>query len=139
MQSIPKAFVKNLGGNLKAKNEEKRAELRDKTGRSWYVKLVFRSGDSRPHFENGWESFCNDHNLQMGDFLVFKHQDDFVFDVIIFAPTACERELPIFDSRLEMKSSTPNVNKPSIANKKLKGQLQTFKIKRYTFNLFNCF
>lgn len=124
VQSIPKSFLINLG-DLQSK-QEKKAELRDKKGRSWYVKLVMSSiGDknsSRPHFTDGWERFCKDHDLQVGDFLVFKHQGNFVFDVLFFAPTACERQLPISNPTvLEKNVTNPNVNNSNVA-KKVKGQ-----------------
>lgn len=113
---MPKSFLKNLGGSYKQEKYcEKEVELRDKSGRSWYVKMVIsRDDNSRPHFGNGWKSFCKDHDLHVGDFLVFRHQSHFIFDVFIFAPTACEREFRISKPSSEIKAKNPSIAKKVI-------------------------
>uniref|UniRef100_A0A0D3FLC9 TF-B3 domain-containing protein n=1 Tax=Oryza barthii TaxID=65489 RepID=A0A0D3FLC9_9ORYZ len=40
---------------------------------------------------SGWESFVNAHDLNMGDFLVFKYNGDFLLQVLIFDPSGCEK------------------------------------------------
>ncbi|XP_056697193.1 B3 domain-containing protein REM8-like isoform X2 [Spinacia oleracea] len=75
--SIPKAFLKNFEGSTKQNQlcEKKiKVELRDKSGKRWFVTLVFSNDDTKPHFKDGWKSFCKDHDLKVGDFLVFRHQ-----------------------------------------------------------------
>ncbi|XP_021774639.1 B3 domain-containing protein REM9-like isoform X2 [Chenopodium quinoa] len=121
--SLPKSFLKNLGRKKLKKNDEKKAKLRDKKGRSWDVKLVTSSGDIRPHFKDGWEKFCKECDLHVGDFLVFRHQGNFIFDVYIFDHTACERDLPILlESRLKIEASKnpKNIKSPRITKKMLK-------------------
>ncbi|KAL6985111.1 hypothetical protein U1Q18_018489 [Sarracenia purpurea var. burkii] len=77
-----------------------RAVLRTSCG-EWEVKV----GAGGRRFEDGWADFAKRHDLQVGDFLVFRHEGDMVFDVIVFDPSACEREsYPRFDVS-EMDSS----------------------------------
>ncbi|XP_070047907.1 B3 domain-containing protein REM5-like [Nicotiana tomentosiformis] len=42
--------------------------------------------------EEGWEKFAEEHNLQLGDILVFGHEGDMEFEVSIFHSNQCERE-----------------------------------------------
>lgn len=44
------------------------------------------------YFEHGWEEFVNDHFIEAGDFLVFRYDDRSQFSVVVFSPTACEKE-----------------------------------------------
>ncbi|KAL2898249.1 B3 domain-containing protein REM9 [Bienertia sinuspersici] len=49
------------------------------------------------HFKQGWEEFCEDHNLSVGEFVVFTHLRDLVFRVSVYDPaTVCERQFPQF-------------------------------------------
>ena len=74
-------------------------DRREKT--YWQVKIVGDGDgdgdddhdDGVLYFRDGWEEFCKDHGLQVGDVLVFEHKGHLVFDVSIFDPSACEREL----------------------------------------------
>ncbi|XP_021774917.1 B3 domain-containing protein REM5-like [Chenopodium quinoa] len=91
--SIPKSFYKYLG--LGAEIGEKMALLRDKNKKIWDVKIELIN--NKVQFKDGWEKFCNDHDLQIGDFLVFMHQGYWVFDVFVFDSTACERESATID------------------------------------------
>ncbi|KAL2920933.1 B3 domain-containing protein REM9, partial [Bienertia sinuspersici] len=104
--SIPVAFAKYL----REFKREIKVELRDKSGRRWYVKLVNSSvsDDKRPRFKDGWICFCKEHDLHVGDFLVFEYHGNFVFDVLIFAPNACERQLPYFESTSMVKFKNPH-------------------------------
>ncbi|XP_074283923.1 B3 domain-containing protein REM14-like [Silene latifolia] len=63
--------------------------LKDKRNGIWYVKVSYKEG--KVHFKDGWRKFCEEHGLQVGDFLVFKYQGNLIFDVIVFDPSACER------------------------------------------------
>uniref|UniRef100_A0A803M5X9 TF-B3 domain-containing protein n=1 Tax=Chenopodium quinoa TaxID=63459 RepID=A0A803M5X9_CHEQI len=62
------------------------ALLRDKNKKIWDVKIELIN--NKVQFKDGWEKFCNDHDLQIGDFLVFMHQGYWVFDVFVFDSTA---------------------------------------------------
>ncbi|XP_074281461.1 putative B3 domain-containing protein REM15 [Silene latifolia] len=66
--------------------------LRDKRHDIWYVKVSCEKG--KMDMKDGWEIFCKEHGLKMGDFLVFKYQGNLIFDVIIFDPSASERKFP---------------------------------------------
>lgn len=43
-------------------------------------------------FQRGWEEFVSDHDLNTGDFLVFQYDGGRRFTVLVFEPTACEKE-----------------------------------------------
>ncbi|XP_065848509.1 B3 domain-containing protein REM13-like isoform X3 [Euphorbia lathyris] len=89
--SIPVSFFKYLKGE-----ECDRAKLRSQGGKLWPIKINGR------RFEDGWKHFVEDHDLQIGDFLVFRHEGDMVFDVLVFDRTTCQREyLPIIDIKEE--------------------------------------
>ncbi|KAJ8445264.1 hypothetical protein Cgig2_024470 [Carnegiea gigantea] len=98
--SIPESFVNYLD-NAHEENDEKNAILKDRREKThWQVKII-DDGNDHDHdhdhgvlyFRDGWEEFCKDHGLQVGDLLVFEHKGHLVFDVSIFDPSACEREL----------------------------------------------
>lgn len=42
--------------------------------------------------EEGWGEFAEEHDLQLGDCLVFRHEGDMEFEVSIFGSSKCERE-----------------------------------------------
>ncbi|KAF3685403.1 putative B3 domain-containing protein REM15-like [Capsicum annuum] len=42
--------------------------------------------------EDGWEKFVEEHDLQLGDILIFRHEGDMDFDVSIFDSTHCDTE-----------------------------------------------
>lgn len=42
--------------------------------------------------EDGWEEFVKDHDLQLGNILIFRHEGDMEFEVAIFDSSCCERE-----------------------------------------------
>nr|XP_016473039.1 PREDICTED: B3 domain-containing protein REM8-like [Nicotiana tabacum] len=54
--------------------------------KKWLVKVNGR------HLEEGWEKFAEDHDLQLGDMLVFGHEGNMEFEVSIFHSNQCERE-----------------------------------------------
>ncbi|KAM0861643.1 hypothetical protein ACQ4PT_045751 [Festuca glaucescens] len=44
--------------------------------------------------ESGWKEFASSHDLRMGDFLVFKYDDNSQLKVLVFGPSGCEKLLP---------------------------------------------
>ncbi|XP_070048343.1 B3 domain-containing protein REM7-like isoform X3 [Nicotiana tomentosiformis] len=78
---IPKGFLKYL----KDHDHNEHATLR-RDGKKWLVKLNGR------RLEEGWEKFAEEHDLQLGDLLVFKHEGNMEFEVIIFDSSHCDRE-----------------------------------------------
>lgn len=63
----------------------KRALLK-KDGKKWLVKVNGR------RFKRGWKKFVKDHDLQLGDLLIFRHDGDMEFDVSVFYSTHRDRE-----------------------------------------------
>ncbi|XP_065848513.1 B3 domain-containing protein REM6-like isoform X4 [Euphorbia lathyris] len=99
---IPVSFLKNLKGE-----ECDRAKLRSQRGKVWPVKINGR------RFEDGWKQFVEDHDLQIGEFLVFRHEGDMVFDVLVLDRSTCQREyLPFTD----VKEEETEIQQPNVQN-----------------------
>ena len=81
LQKIPIDFLKYLEGM----NHIKHAILKS-MGKKWLVKV------NGWRLEEGWEKFAEEHDLHLGDFLVFKHEGDMEFEVSIFDSSHCDRE-----------------------------------------------
>lgn len=77
--------------NLKERNVKK-AVIESCQG-SWEVGVA-RTGEGTLYFEGGWEEFVKDHNLKVGEFLVFKHLGRMVFHVKVYEPLGCEKAFP---------------------------------------------
>lgn len=58
--------------------------------RKWHVKI-----DKDWVFGEGWETFVTENGVQEFDFVVFKHEGNMVFDIMVFDTSSCEREYPI--------------------------------------------
>ncbi|WCJ30488.1 B3 domain-containing protein REM10 [Euphorbia peplus] len=88
---IPAAYSKHLKGQQCGN-----AMLGSrKGGKLWPVKINGR------RFEDGWKEFVDDHQLQIGDFLVFRHDGGLVFYVLVFDRSTCEREYSPFNATEE--------------------------------------
>ncbi|VFQ94155.1 unnamed protein product [Cuscuta campestris] len=71
------------------------------------VKLISRRGMSEVDIQKskngrgfsftctGWEGFVDEHDLQLGDFLVFEDMGNLIFKVTLFDPTCCEKGFPV--------------------------------------------
>ncbi|XP_069144053.1 B3 domain-containing protein REM14-like [Solanum lycopersicum] len=81
VKKIPIDFLKYLEGM----NHIKHAILKS-MGKKWLVKV------NGWRLEEGWEKFAEEHDLHLGDFLVFKHEGDMEFEVSIFDSSHCDRE-----------------------------------------------
>ncbi|KAF8388728.1 hypothetical protein HHK36_025408 [Tetracentron sinense] len=90
LQYIPGAFLKYLDGETCDD-----VALRSCRGKSWHVKI------NGLRFEEGWEDFARDHGLRVGDFLVFSYEEGMVFNVLVFDPSACERNYLRFDFKVD--------------------------------------
>nr|XP_033511402.1 B3 domain-containing protein REM14-like isoform X2 [Nicotiana tomentosiformis] len=77
---IPKGFLKYLKGH-----EHEHAVLR-RGSKKWLVKL------NGQRLEEGWEKFAEEHGLQLGDLLIFRHEGEMEFEVTIFDSSHCDRE-----------------------------------------------
>ncbi|KAL9671071.1 hypothetical protein QQ045_008635 [Rhodiola kirilowii] len=93
---IPKKFVTNSPLELK-----ETVELVGPTKDVWGVRVV-KTGDD-VLFEQGWGQFVTDHHLNKYDLLVFHYIGDFAFEVWIFDPSGCQKDLRLIDNRLEIK------------------------------------
>lgn len=112
LQSIPVSFFKYLKGQ-----KCERAILRGRTGKIWPVKINSRS------FEDGWKDFVEDHDLHVGDFLVFRHEGEMVFDVMVFESSACLREYPSFPAKeFDIKEEEIEFQEEQLAQKSSPGK-----------------
>ncbi|XP_070019456.1 B3 domain-containing protein REM10-like [Nicotiana sylvestris] len=81
LKKIPTGFLKYL----KVHEHIERAVLR-RGIKQWRVKVNGR------YIEEGWEKFAEEHDLQLGDLLVFRHEGNMEFEVSIFDSSHCDRE-----------------------------------------------
>ncbi|KAK6912450.1 B3 DNA binding domain [Dillenia turbinata] len=70
-KSIPPLFLEYLNGQV-----SKEAVLRSYSKKVWRVKIKDWC------FEDGWTDFVKDHDLHVGDFLVFRYEGDMAFNVL---------------------------------------------------------
>ncbi|XP_019255323.1 PREDICTED: B3 domain-containing protein REM5-like [Nicotiana attenuata] len=78
---IPRGFLKYLKGHEHIEH----AVLR-RGSKQWLVKVNGR------RLEDGWEKFVEEHDLQLGDLLVFRHEGNMEFEVSKFDSSHCDRE-----------------------------------------------
>lgn len=81
---IPPAFVKHLVGE-----RCDRAILKSSTGKSWEVKVG--GGEGSLWLEEGWLDFVSEHDISVGELLVFRYDGNMTFHVTIFGISTCER------------------------------------------------
>ncbi|XP_065850544.1 B3 domain-containing protein REM9-like [Euphorbia lathyris] len=108
---IPISFCKYL--NVQ---ECEKAMLRSQKGEKlWPVKINGR------RFEDGWKQFVKDHDLKIGDFLVFRHDGDLLFNVLVLDSTTCEKEYPhVTAIKEEIQIQEQNVLQDSTTGKQVK-------------------
>ncbi|XP_010324530.2 B3 domain-containing protein REM14 isoform X3 [Solanum lycopersicum] len=87
---IPDGFLKYLEGC-----EEKGRALLKKGGKKWVVKL------NGQKLEEGWGQFAEEHDLKLGDMLIFRHEGDLEFDVTVFNLNHCDREYAEYEEEEE--------------------------------------
>ncbi|XP_047264555.1 B3 domain-containing protein REM5-like isoform X1 [Capsicum annuum] len=102
---IPTGFLKYLKGQ----DQIEHAVLR-KGVKNWLVKV------NCGRFEAGWAAFVEEHDLQLGDLLIFRHEGDMEFKVSIFDSSHCNRE---YAEYLQEEEGSDNVEEIS-KNFKLK-------------------
>ncbi|KAI3731499.1 hypothetical protein L1987_62687 [Smallanthus sonchifolius] len=61
-------------------------------GHSWRLKIK-KIGDNYC-FSDGWDSVVADIKLGFGDFLVFRFDDKSSFEMMVYSPNGCEKEIP---------------------------------------------
>ncbi|EEF40049.1 putative B3 domain-containing protein Os03g0621600 [Ricinus communis] len=88
---IPPAFVmkyeKIMPETIKLKSYN--------VGKSSMVSV--KSNDDGFFIKHGWKKFVKDHNLEVGDFLVFNLVNDTTFEVLIYGPTCCLKKIKLAD------------------------------------------
>ncbi|KAB2633236.1 B3 domain-containing protein [Pyrus ussuriensis x Pyrus communis] len=67
----------------------KKAVLEDSRGRQW--KVTISRVDGSLAFQQGWNAFALDNDLQVGEFLIFNYVTDSHFDVMIYDKSGCEK------------------------------------------------
>ncbi|XP_056697190.1 B3 domain-containing protein REM14 [Spinacia oleracea] len=112
--SIPKSFLKYLREEDKEEGDEKIAKIRNYEVGDYLWKVKVGYFDDKLHFKDGWNNFCNDHGLQVGDFLVFQYHQNLVFDVFVFDPTTCERPFPGLHHLTVEKALSSSLNNQEI-------------------------
>ncbi|KAM3379415.1 B3 domain-containing protein REM7 [Capsicum galapagoense] len=78
---IPVGFLKYVKGQDQIEHVVLRSG-----GKNWLVKVKCW------RFEAGWAAFVEQHDLQLGDMLVFRYEGNMEFEVSIFDSTHCDRE-----------------------------------------------
>ncbi|KAF4348965.1 hypothetical protein F8388_010008 [Cannabis sativa] len=81
---LPPKFVKEL--SLVA---GQKAILEDAYGEQWDVRISRVKGSLA--FEQGWSKFASDHDLELGDFVLFLHITETHLAVKIYDKTSCEK------------------------------------------------
>lgn len=90
-QNIP---VKFFSEHIEGKHEGKIASLRsDALEKTWKVKMEGQ------RLTEGWKEFVKAHDLRVGDFLVFRHEGDMLFNVTALGPSCCEIQYALFGCR----------------------------------------
>jgi hypothetical protein len=87
LQRLPDKFAELLDGQ-----EPRQVKLREASGgrRLWDVAVWF-DGEGHMYLERGWEQFARDHDLGLGNFLVFSYDGDAVLTVEVFDGSMCRR------------------------------------------------
>lgn len=96
MQRIPKKFVIKYGEDV-----SNSVCLKLPSGLEWEVELTRRNG--KVWFEKGWPDFSKFCSLDYGDFLVFRHEGNSIFQVCIFDRSATEIDYPMTMPEMEEK------------------------------------
>ena len=64
-------------------------------GAEWKVELT--KGDCDVWLQKGWDEFTKHHSINLGHSLVFRYEGNSHFFVLIFEPSATERDYPFDD------------------------------------------
>ncbi|KAM7251944.1 hypothetical protein ACFE04_023827 [Oxalis oulophora] len=113
---LPQDFIKNFNGE-----QPKVSTLTSSTGKSWSV--LMDKTEKSYFFSKGWSKFVTDHDLQIGDFLVFWLTSNSTFEVVIYGNNACERITP------SVSKNYPGRATPSVMMKREKFKLKKGPIK----------
>lgn len=84
LQFLPPKFARTVVALV-----DKETYLEDSTGRRWRVTLSDVDGSLA--FQKGWRDFLLDHDIQLGDFLIFHYIMGSHFVVQIYGKSGCEK------------------------------------------------
>ncbi|XP_042391695.1 B3 domain-containing protein Os01g0723500-like isoform X1 [Zingiber officinale] len=102
---IPQNFVKNISDE-----ESKVAVLHGPGGGNWQVEVCSTGQEATLLLGPGWHSFVKDHSLEEFQFLVFRHNGEMHFTVLVFGMNGCERtDLFAMKSPLEVVGNSVKV------------------------------
>lgn len=78
------------------KLKDKRADHAVLTSRrgNWVVKIR-RCVNGKMYFKDGWADFGESHGLEIGDFVVFEHQCNMHFKVVVYDSSCCEKDFSL--------------------------------------------
>lgn len=95
---IPPAFANEQKELMMSKHEKEIAFLRTRKingDNLWKVEVSRRRDDDEWCFDgDNWSEFVEHHDMKYGEFLVFEHTGDLIFNVFIYDYTFCEKGLP---------------------------------------------
>ncbi|KAL5209443.1 hypothetical protein ABZP36_005066 [Zizania latifolia] len=100
LQTIPDEFVQHFRGEI-----PRTINLQSRNGCIFDVQITKNLG--KLSLQSGWKAFVSAHDLEVGDFLVFKYDGISKFKVQIFGPSCCEK----MPSCLTLKSTTHGGNR----------------------------
>lgn len=86
-QKIPNSFLRYLNG------EKLEQCILRRGGGEWTVTITNQS------LANGWANFASDNGLVVGDVLVFRHEGEMQFEILVFDQTGCEKDYPWEDEQ----------------------------------------
>ena len=86
LQKSPDSFLKYLDRKI----PQNQAVLQ-RGDEEWRVKI------SDQFLREGWRAFAVENELHVGDFVVFEHEENMVFEVLVFDPSHCERKYASID------------------------------------------
>ncbi|KAL5547263.1 hypothetical protein UlMin_006950 [Ulmus minor] len=110
---LPDRFARKFSGLVGQK-----AFLEDSSGKQWEVKIS-NIHDSLA-FNEGWSRFSSDHNLEIGDFVVFYHKMESQFFFNIYDTSGClKSKRSILRKRMRDNRSSATRNGPYSINKTL--------------------
>jgi hypothetical protein len=89
LQTIPQKFVQYIRGKI-----TRNVKFESRNGSTFNVQLINDLG--KLVLASGWEEFVTVHDLNMGNFLVFKYNGSSHLKVLIFDPSGCEKPSSVF-------------------------------------------
>ncbi|KAM7252364.1 hypothetical protein ACFE04_024247 [Oxalis oulophora] len=109
--SVPPAFMKHFNGEL-----PKITTLKSSKEKSWGV--LMEKSEKGYFFSKGWSKFVNDHDLQIGDSLVFWLITNSSFEVVIYdGDNACVKDTSFVHK--QHATTTPSTLLPNSLNRKV--------------------